>query len=129
MQHKSKCTRDQVVRIPLVIVAIAVLLTSVWGQLNQGSIAGNVLDPSGAVVVDAKVTAKNVETGSSYETQSSSAGAYRLPNVSIGTYDVTVSAPSFKAAHLTGVVVQVGTTSALNVSAGRLCHRDDRDSG
>lgn len=116
MQHKSKCTRDQVVRIPLVIVAIAVLLTSVWGQLNQGSIAGNVLDPSGAVVVDAKVTAKNVETGSSYETQSSSAGAYRLPNVSIGTYDVTVSAPSFKAAHLTGVVVQVGTTSALNVS-------------
>ena len=43
-------------------------------QTNQGSIAGNVLDPSGAVVQNVKVVAKSVTTGATYETLSSSAG-------------------------------------------------------
>ncbi|MBZ5654359.1 MAG: TonB-dependent receptor [Acidobacteriia bacterium] len=116
MRHKSKWICDQVVRIPLVTMAIAVLLTSASGQLNQGSIAGNILDPSGAMVASVKVTAKNVATGATYETQSSSAGAYRFPNLNIGTYEVTASAPGFKTTHLTGVVVQVGTTSSLNIT-------------
>ena len=85
------------------------------GQLNQGSIAGNVVDPTGAMVAGAKLSAKGESTGSVYEAVSSSAGAYRFPNVNIGTYDVTVSAVGFKTTTLTGVVVQVATTSALDV--------------
>jgi hypothetical protein len=86
-----------------------------WGQANQGSIAGNVADASGAVVVGAKVSVKNVATGAVYETVSSSAGAYRLPNLSVGSYDVTVGLSGFKTAVLKGVVVEVGSTSALDI--------------
>lgn len=91
-----------------------------FGQTNQGSIAGNVVDPSGALVPNAKLTATNKSTGSVYETVSSSSGSYRFPNLSIGTYDVKASAPGFKETTSSGVVVQVATVSSLEIrlSAG-----------
>jgi Carboxypeptidase regulatory-like domain len=97
---------------PLLVAFLASIATA---QTNQGSIAGNVTDPSGALVSNAKITAKSVNTGAIYETVSSSSGGYRFPNVNIGTYDVTVSAPGFKTATLNGVLVQTATTAALDV--------------
>src|SRR5580704_7846879 len=85
------------------------------GQANQGSIAGTVTDQTGAVVVNAQLAAKERSTGTTYKTVSSSAGLYRFPNVNIGTYDVTVSFTGFKTVSLTGVVVQVASTAALDV--------------
>jgi len=73
------------------------------------------MDPSGALIPNAQLTAKELSTGTTYKTVTSSAGIYRFPNVNIGTYDITVTAPGFKVAHLTGVVVQVATTSSLDV--------------
>src|SRR5580692_11352791 len=85
------------------------------GQANQGAIAGFVEDSSGAVVPNAKLTATEKSTGSTYEAVTTSAGSYRFPNLRIGTYDVTVTAAGFKVATLTGVVVQVATTASLDV--------------
>jgi hypothetical protein len=100
----------------LVVISIALLLSGVAGaQENQGSIAGNVVDPTGAVVTGAKLVAKSQQTGTVYRTVSSSAGAYRFPNVNIGTYDITATAEGFKTITLTGILVQVATTSALDV--------------
>jgi len=84
-------------------------------QTNDGSIAGSVIDPSGALVPNAKIVAREVNTGSTYETVSSSAGAYRFPNLRIGTYDVTATAEGFKSAVLTGILVQTATTAALDI--------------
>lgn len=100
----------------LLLTAVLLLATGAWAQANLGSIAGNILDPTGALVAHAQVNAKEVSSGTSYQTVSSSAGAYRLPSLKVGTYDVTVSAPGFKTAELHGVVVQVGTTAALDVT-------------
>jgi hypothetical protein len=84
-------------------------------QANQGAIAGVVEDSSGAVVPNAKLTATEKSTGTTYQAVTTSAGSYRFPNVRIGTYDVTVTAAGFKVATLTGVVVQVATTASLDV--------------
>ena len=70
-----------------VLVALSILTATAVAQTNEGAIAGNVLDPSGAMVPNAKISARHVNTGSTYETVSSSAGAYRFPNLRIGTYD------------------------------------------
>jgi len=99
-----------------IIVALFVSFGIASAQTNQGSIAGNVQDASGALVPGANVTAKGVGTGTTYQTISSSAGAYVFPNVQIGNYDVTATAPGFKSAQITGVVVQVGTTSSINIT-------------
>ncbi|HUA14351.1 MAG TPA: carboxypeptidase-like regulatory domain-containing protein [Verrucomicrobiae bacterium] len=107
---------NRVVTIGLCILTVALMLAPIAsGQENQGAIAGNVTDPTGALITGAKLTAKNRSTGAVYGAVSSSAGAYRFPNVNIGTYDVTVSATGFKTVTLTGIVVQVATTSALDV--------------
>ena len=110
-------------RSAFLLAATALVLSSIAsGQQNQGSIAGNVVDPTGAMVAGAKLTAKGELTGAVYETVTTSAGSYRFPNVNIGTYDLTVSAAGFKTTTLTGIVVQVATTSAMDVklSAGAI---------
>ena len=103
-------------RVGQAMMAVMLLAGIALGQTNQGSIAGNVSDPAGALVPNAEIIAKQAATGTTYRTVSTSAGAYRFPNVNIGTYNITASAPGFKTAHLTGVVVQVATTSSLDIN-------------
>jgi hypothetical protein len=93
----------------------AMLFSTAVAQTNQGSIAGNVSDPSGAMVANAKIVAKERNTGSTYQTVSSSAGAYRFPNVKIGSYDISATAPGFKSATLEEVLVQTATTAAIDI--------------
>ena len=104
--------------------AAAVLLffvaTVSFGQTNQGVIAGNVEDATGAAIPNADITAKSVETGSNYETKSTSAGSYRFPSIELGHYTITATSPGFRPAVSTGVEVRVGTVSSLDIkmSAG-----------
>ena len=57
-------------------------------QVNRATLTGIVTDPSGAVVPSAKIVAVHVETGTSSSTTTTSAGAYTLPALQIGTYKV-----------------------------------------
>jgi len=74
-------------------------------QTVFGNIAGTITDSTGAVVAGAKVQAVDVNSGTTLETISTSAGSYRLPQVPIGTFDINVSAPGFQQQRLTGVQV------------------------
>jgi hypothetical protein len=57
-----------------------------------------------------------VETHSVYNTVSSSTGAYRLSDLVLGTYTISVTAPGFRISQLTGVVVQTSTTASLDIT-------------
>lgn len=85
-------------------------------QTNNGAIAGSILDSSGGAVVGAEITATGVETHSVYNTVSSSTGAYRLSNLVLGTYNISVAAPGFKISEMTGVVVLINTTASLDIT-------------
>lgn len=85
-------------------------------QTDKGQLAGNVLDPTGASVANATIQAKGVETGSVFNSQSSSAGNYRFPSIPLGHYTVTVNAPGFKQAVNNNVEVRVGTTTSLDLT-------------
>ena len=101
-------------------LAIAVLTLFLAGsaiaQSNSGSITGSVLDSTGAAVANATVTVRGVDTGAVYQTKSTGNGIYRIPDLRIGRYDVTVEAPGFKNSVQTGVQVQINTVTALNVA-------------
>ena len=90
-------------------------MRSARAQTNQGAISGNVLDSSGAVVPNVKIVATNTATGATYETVSSSAGAYRFPNLTVGHYDLIATGAGFKVATLHGVVVEVATIASLDI--------------
>lgn len=95
--------------------ALAVRVPRAGAQTVYGSMAGTVTDPTGAVVAGAKVQAKSNQSGTTFDTQSTSAGSYRFPELPIGTYDVTVNASGFKPTTLTGVIVNLQITTALDV--------------
>src|SRR5215471_10089412 len=71
------------------------LIVSGWGQTITSTIVGQVNDPTGAGVPDGKVTAKNAETGISTDGATDSSGAYSIPQLQPGIYDVTVSKTGF----------------------------------
>src|SRR5215468_6573411 len=85
-------------------------------QSDRGTIAGTVLDSSGGVVVNAQVVAKGSDTSAEYTAVTGPTGGYRMPEVKIGVYSVTVTAAGFKVETKTGVQVQVNTVSTLDYS-------------
>jgi hypothetical protein len=65
-------------------------------QVEAGEIAGTVVDPSGAVVPEAAVSVRNLDTNYTRTAITSSTGAYEITGLEPGFYQVTVTAASFK---------------------------------
>jgi len=110
-------------RIILAFVLLAAL--SLSAQTFRGTILGTVTDPSGAVVAGAKVTVKNVATGLERTTDTSADGSYALPELPIGTYDVTVVQTGFQTFVAKGVAVDVATERRVDAAmkAGQVSTR------
>ena len=75
-------------------------------QTFRGAIVGTVTDVNGGAIPDAAVRARNVSTGLERATITDSSGNYEIPELPIGTYEVTVIKPNFAAARVTSVRVQ-----------------------
>lgn len=100
----------------LACLAYALFLPAGYAQTVYGSITGTVTDPSGAVVPNAKVQVRGVQTGTAFDGVSTSSGSFNFPQVPIGSYDITVTASGFKATTLTGVQVNLQVTTSLKIS-------------
>ena len=97
-------------------LAFFVLLAAspAFSQSDRGAIAGTILDSSGGAVEGATITAKGVDTGTTYTATSGPTGGFRIPDVRIGAYNVTVTSSGFKTEEKTSVTVQVNTTATLD---------------
>ncbi len=98
------------------ILMLATIPAAIHAQAYYGSIVGNVTDVTGAVIVGAKVTVVSNATDVSFNTVTSSIGAYSLAQLPVGTYTVTITAPNFKAFKVDGVEVHVSTDTTINGS-------------
>jgi outer membrane receptor protein involved in Fe transport len=91
----------------MLLVAGLALCLPAAAQTFRGTIIGVVSDPSGAVIAGATVTAKNTATGLARTTDTSTDGSYSIPELPVGTYEVTATKPGFQTAVATGVSVEV----------------------
>ncbi|HTX40158.1 MAG TPA: carboxypeptidase regulatory-like domain-containing protein [Bryobacteraceae bacterium] len=118
MQKTSARPRDSFSRrLPYIAVFLALLLlaaASLFGQIVSGDLTGTVFDASGAAVPGASVTARNDATGIETNTKTGLIGEYRFPNLAVGTYTITVTAPGFTKAQLKGVEVQLNKVATAN---------------
>ena len=119
--HRSakRSNADKAIRkyltICLALLAVLMALAPVaWGQDNA-TITGLVADASGAVIPNASITLTNTATNQSRATVSNSTGAYRFPNLGVGTYTLVVTAPAFQKYSKTGIVVNVAQTVEAEV--------------
>src|SRR5205823_8795927 len=71
-----------------------------------GTIAGTVLDPSGAAVPAAKITVTAVATGFTRDTTSAPDGGYIFPLLPVGVYSIAVEAQGFRRSEQKGILVQ-----------------------
>ena len=85
-------------------------------QSDRGAIAGSILDSSGGAVQGATIIVTGADTGAVYKTSSSDTGAYRISDMQVGAYNLTVTAAGFKTSEQKGLVVQVNTTSSLDIT-------------
>lgn len=79
------------------------------------SVSGTVTDTDGRAISGANVIAQSVQTGISHATKTNADGAYFLPDLPPGHYNIVVQAQGFSELQETGVVLNVNT--ALRVDA------------
>jgi hypothetical protein len=96
------------------LVIVLLISGSAWAQFSS-SVQGTVTDPTGAVVVGAKVSLVNTVTHVSASTTSSATGLYRFLSLAPGSYTITVSATSFGTAADT---ITLFTDQSLNFDIG-----------
>ncbi len=91
-----------------------VMAPAAYGQgITTGTITGTVMDPSGAAIPHAQITATSTGQGTQRTATSGSAGEFSFYSVPIGQYTLTISAPGFAQATVNGVLVNAGATSGL----------------
>ena len=82
---------------------------------GTANVQGTVTDPTGAMIPNATVTLTNSATHVQRTATSDNSGKYLFPNVPVGTYDLNVTAPGFRTYIQTGIVLEVGSSIAVNV--------------
>lgn len=80
---------------------------------TTGAIGITVTDPQGAVVPNAAVTVRNVETNKEETATTDSEGRARVVNLQPGNYSVTINASGFGAYTQDKVVVEVGLVTSV----------------
>src|SRR5258708_7486327 len=65
---------------------------------ERAEISGPVVDPTGAAVSNAFITAKNISTGHSVTIHANAEGKFQLTGLRTGNYQVDVSSPGFRPA-------------------------------
>jgi hypothetical protein len=88
----------------LVLVPIAALMA----QENRATLSGSVTDATGAAIARAKVVVTDMETGVKTTASTETSGAYNLPFLPIGQYEVSAESPGFKKYVQQGIMLSAG---------------------
>jgi hypothetical protein len=99
----------------LILGSIFLVLFATFAMAQTGSIQGTVTDSVGAVVQGAEITVKNLGSNAMRTVTSSGTGAFSMPSLPPGNYDVTVKMASFKTFHVSDLPLTVGQVLPLNV--------------
>src|SRR4051812_32502917 len=87
-----------------------------WSQSANATLSGLVRDPSGASIPHASVTAVHIATGQSRQASSGDTGEYTIPDLPVGEYRVTATAPGFKSTVAPSVTLQVNQAGRLDLN-------------
>jgi hypothetical protein len=108
--------RRSVTRYGLFFLAVLLFTFSGPAQQTLGSLNGTVVDPSGAAVLGATVTATNAAINVTATATTSGTGSFQIFNLPIGTYVVKVSREGFEVTKLEKIPVQEARATTINAT-------------
>ncbi|MFA6958244.1 MAG: carboxypeptidase regulatory-like domain-containing protein [Thermoanaerobaculia bacterium] len=100
----------------LLLLGVSILFTvsqPLFAQSATGGIKGTVVDTGGAALPGVTITAHNPATGVTRVTVSADQGAFVMPLMQVGTYEVTADLEGFKSAKYGSVAVNIGTDARV----------------
>jgi hypothetical protein len=98
---------------PFLLIAVLAEMP-LHAQNLYGAITGNVSDPSGGLIVEAKIVITSATENSSRQTSSNESGDYNLPNLLPGQYTIQVTMAGFQTFQTTGINVSLGATTRVD---------------
>ena len=100
-----------------VLFLSAVLCTMpLVAQFTTASLAGTIVDTSGAVMPGATVTVSNVDTGLTVSVTTEPTGAYLFSRLPIGNYQLTVETAGFSTYIQAGITLTVNQVASQDVT-------------
>ncbi|MGB6429938.1 MAG: TonB-dependent receptor [Candidatus Acidiferrales bacterium] len=97
------------------VVALSVSVTMRAQSTVNGAINGTVEDPTGAIVPNAPVSVENEGTGQKLDETTNGIGGFSFNVLQPGQYTVSVAATGFAQYEQTGVTVEVGRASTVDI--------------
>ena len=119
-------------RVALLVVLFFASCSGVLrAQSTNASIAGRVIDPSKAVIVDAKVASINAGTNVRYEGATNDSGEYYLASPPPGSYRIEIGKTGFKTLIKPDVVLHVQDAVEIDFEMTRVGehHGESRRAG
>ena len=104
-------------RAALALALLAVCLGGehpAWSQEVTAAVTGSVVDPTGASIVGATITAKDTERETVYTVQTNSVGVFHIPRMPVGTYELMVGAPGFQTAVYRSITLVLNQTARVD---------------
>src|SRR5262245_19963391 len=98
------------------VLLFASVSSALFAQGVTGSFTGSVKDSSGAVVPNALVKVRSVDSGREWQNTGNESGIYYIPALPPGQYIVSVEVPGFKRLVTNQITLEVNQTARIDLT-------------
>ena len=112
----NKKAQTTLVLVAVLVAAVSLLMIAPQSEAQTvtGRILGTVRDPQGAVIPNAAISARSVETGAERTAVTDVSGGFSIVSVPAGAYDMTATAPGFQMELRSGITITVGAAQRVD---------------
>jgi hypothetical protein len=101
-------------------MSIRALLLFTTGLLAFGqqtaTLSGIVLDTSGGAIDQVSILIRNTATGETFQGLTTAAGAYTIPLIKPGIYDLSAEVPGFRVTHQKGIRLETASSVRVDIA-------------
>jgi len=116
MRRRSAWVVQMLRCVAVLVMATLLAFPGAWAQSEaiNGTIRGRVSDTTNAALADATVIARHTATGITRTVESSVDGYYVIPNLPLGSYEVTIRKSGFADLRASNVVLEAGSEAVID---------------
>ncbi len=114
--NMSYRTSTKAISALLMLMALWISSANSFAQTFTATLTGNVSDPNGGALPNAKVVATNQGTKLAYTSTTTDAGIYTLPFLPVGVYVISVEAGGFKKLVSNEITLEINQTARVNLA-------------